>query len=86
MDTTWVTIIDLIDRKEILIGRLECSLLKKPHTSEHETPNLIIVNGYGTCLKQIPPSANEDFSKTLILQLKPHFMVFDVFIQNLPVQ
>jgi hypothetical protein len=40
VNETLVAIINRIDRKETLIGRLEYSLPKKPYTSEQKTTQL----------------------------------------------
>ena len=50
-----VAIINQIDRKETLIGRLAYAFPKNLYTSERKTPNLIIENGYYTCLKLNTP-------------------------------
>ena len=55
VNKTLVTTINHIDQKETLLGRLEYSLLKQPYTSEHKTLNMIIVNGYSTCLEPNVP-------------------------------
>ena len=58
-----VAIINQIDRKETLIGRLAYAFPKNPYTSEHETPNLITVNGYYTRLKLNTPECQSTIFK-----------------------